>query len=284
MAGPQNLEQLISLCKAPDRHERLKSVTKDKIADLLSSAPDTRDEEEHEGQDRHEARLDSMEALMSEQLTEMKRLNDSVGTVALKINEVVTELKQVKSDYEGLRGEFGDLKKENTEMKEQMTKQGEIISRQQAFLERIDQKERSQNLIIVGVPEDDDEPDGDKVEQIIAKVNDGIGGQATVVTVKKMKRIGTRDDDKVRPLLVTVGSEDERNEIVKKARECTSMRGVRLKKDCHPSVRAEWKRLFDVKKAEETKAENAGKVVTVNLRKRNVTIDDRVIDTWKQPF
>ena len=106
-----DLDQLIAICKAPDRRERLKSVTKDKIADLLSSAPDTGQGEEKQEEDRHKAILDSMEALMLEQLTEMRRLNDSVGMFALKMNEVVTELKQVKAEHENLREEFGDLKK-----------------------------------------------------------------------------------------------------------------------------------------------------------------------------
>ena len=99
-----------------------------------------------------------------------------------------------------------------------------------------------------------------------------------------VKRIGIRTEGKARPLLVTVSTTDERNFIVEKARGTTNLgAGVRVKKDSHPAVRAEWKRLFDLKTAEEQKEVNIGKVVPLDHRKRQVTVDGRVIDPWK-PF
>jgi hypothetical protein len=47
---------------------------------------------------------------------------------------------------------------------------------------------------------------------------------------------------------------------------------VKVKKDGHPAVRAEWTRLFAVKAAEEAKAGNSGRVVELNWKKRQVTI------------
>lgn len=73
-----------------------------------------------------------------------------------------------------------------------------------------------------------------------------------------------------------------RNRIVNAARICDKpeMNGIRVKKDMHPSVRNEWKRLFEAKEAELRKPENAGKVVELDLKKRQITCDGLVIDSW----
>ncbi|ELT96752.1 hypothetical protein CAPTEDRAFT_192059 [Capitella teleta] len=167
--------------------------------------------------------------------------------------------------------EMESIRKENAELREQMNKQTEITKQQQSFLERVDQKERCKNQIITGVPEDD-HADRDKVVKIIEKLSTGENTQDA--HIKKVKRNGERGDGnsrKIRPLLVTVSTEEERNEMVQRARGSTELGdGVRVKEDSHPAVRAEWKRLFDLKEAEEVKVKNTGKVVTVDLRKRQI--------------
>ncbi len=46
-----------------------------------------------------------------------------------------------------------------------MEKQGEIIARQQRYLEAIDRKERETNLVITGVPDEDEALEGATSEQ-----------------------------------------------------------------------------------------------------------------------
>jgi hypothetical protein len=98
------------------------------------------------------------------------------------------------------------------------------------------QRVRAHNLIIVGIPENQEAGDG-KVQEILAKIK---GNDGTPPNVKKIKRIGTQEAGKTRAILITVDAEDERNEIAMKAKTTGGLGGVRLKKDCHPSIRAEW--------------------------------------------
>ncbi len=57
-----------------------------------------------------------------------------------------------------------------------------------------------------------------------------------------------------------------------------------MKKDVHPSVRKEWRRLPDVEAAEKAKPENVGCVIRLDTRERKVYKDDTVIDAWNAQF
>lgn len=50
----------------------------------------------------------------------------------------------------------------------------------------------------------------------------------------------------------------------------------------HPSVHAERKTLFESKKAEEEKPEHAGRRIALAIKKRQVTCDGQVIDSWSE--
>ena len=106
-----------------------------------------------------------------------------------------------------------------------------------------------------------------------------VGTEPTVI--KGVKRMGTKEDNKNRPILAQCTTTEERNRIVELARGSTSeqLNGIRLRKDMHPSVRAEWRRLFQVKENEEKRAENAGRRITIDIRKRQVLRGDQVIDS-----
>ena len=56
---------------------------------------------------------------------------------------------------------------------------------------------------------------------------------------------------------------------------------VFLKKDQHPDIRNEEKRLYEVYKVERNKPENADKEVIFNRRTRVVTVNDEEIDRFK---
>ena len=253
-----NLNQLISICKdTENRKERLKSVTKGDMADILAKSDDS-------------SQMLEWMKIMQEEMREIKKTNEVVVQVLGRIGTIEEEMSK--------------MKKETANLREQVDKQSEIIKQQQAFLERLDQKERACKLIILGVPENEGS-DQSRAKEIIDGVRGG-DSQENRPIVENVKRIGAPGPGKKRPLLVTMTSVEERNKTVEKGRENSHLltQGVRMKKDTHPAVRAEWKRLFDVKTAEEQKAENANRVVAVDLRKRQVTIDGQVIDTWKPVF
>ena len=69
--------------------------------------------------------------------------------------------------------------------------------------------------------------------------------------VTSMRRIGEAKDNKLRPILVSVSSGQQRNKIVDAARNNAALGNIRIKKDTSPAVRKEWGRLFKVKEEEE---------------------------------
>ncbi|MPC60093.1 hypothetical protein E2C01_054130 [Portunus trituberculatus] len=56
---------------------------------------------------------------------------------------------------------------------------------------------------------------------------------------------------------------------------------VFVKRDVHPSVRNEWKRLRDAEAAERAKPQNTGCVIKLDTRARKL-YRDVIIDSWRQ--
>ena len=247
-------EQLIEICKET-RRDRLKSVTKDTIADVLSKCDP-----------REDTGYKDMKVLITTMIDEMKEMR--------KTNErVVTALDKI----EKMEKEMDALKKNNTEIQEQLKQHAETIKHQQTFLERVDQKERACNLIILGVPEGAN--DDQEVEDTLTKLDPAVADE-----IKSVRRIGQQDPAKVRPLMVTVSKNEIRNNLVDTARGNQTLGRVKVKRDSHPAVRAEWKRLFDLVTSEEAKPGNVGRNIRVDIKKKQVLCDDLVIDSWKTNF
>ena len=59
---------------------------------------------------------------------------------------------------------------------------------------------------------------------------------------------------------------------------------IYVKKDTHPGVRKEWKRLYDAMAQEQRKPENAGANIQLDKKERVLRRDGRVIDKWKPSF
>ena len=63
--------------------------------------------------------------------------------------------------------------------------------------------------------------------------------------------------------------------------EESQFKKVFLKRDQHPEIRNEEKRLYEVFKAEKNKPENGDKAVLLNRRTRVVTVNGEEIDRFK---
>lgn len=59
---------------------------------------------------------------------------------------------------------------------------------------------------------------------------------------------------------------------------------IYIKRDVHPSVRMEWKRLRSSETTEKARPENAGCIIRLDTRERKLYRDDVVIDTWNPQF
>lgn len=232
------------------------------------------------------------------QRNQLKSVNkDELIESILSFQEDVA-LQTVTSKLDTLMNEMSDLKKtiatqdstvlkKITELKSQVDRQAEIIAKQQRYLEMIDRKERECNLVITGVPDEHESLDGatadnEKIMKIWEKVS-------VASEVREARRIGNTNNTPVgrprrRPILVTVANKYERDAVLDKAKTLKSSgdayNKIYIKKDVHPSIRAEWKRLRDAERTEKERPENAGCNIQLNTRERQLYKDGEVIDKW----
>ena len=99
--------------------------------------------------------------------------------------------------------------------------------------------------------------------------------------MKSVKCIG--NPEKRRPILVVVNSREERDAALDKAKRLKDMeiyKRIFVKRDTHPSVRAEWTRLHEVVRREKANPDNARCDITLDYRARKVYKDGSVIDQW----
>ena len=195
----------------------------------------------------------------------------------------ITRLTQSLTDYQdSTTKQIEESKKQLSNQAEGNAKQNEVIAKQQKYLEQIDRKERECSIVILGVPEDgtpldDANNDFDKVK----KIWDAAG---ITTEMKSLRRLGRPDTDKKRPILVVVPSRGDRDSTLEKAKELNKAgevyKYIYIKKDIHPSVREEWKRLHEVVKKENERSANEGCTITFNIRERKVYKDNVVIDQW----
>ena len=126
--------------------------------------------------------------------------------------------------------------------------------------------------------------DGDKV----GKVWEMIGGTTAIRSHRRLGRPNP-DTNRHRPILVVVETKADRDAILEKSRNLKE-RGapydkIYVKKDTHPSVRLEWRRLRTAEQTEKNRPENYGHVIRLDTRERKLYRDDIVIDSWNpQPF
>ena len=156
---------------------------------------------------------------------------------------------------------------------------------QQRYLERIDAKERAQNLIVIGLSElaiDGATSDSDKLQMVFDEVSPG---DAFDYTVRRLGEV--RADGSTRPILVTLPSENKRNEILQNAyvlARTDNFKNVKLKRDQHPAIRKEWWRLFAAEQSEKQKPENAGCNIVLDKKLRQITKDGVIIDRFVAHF
>ena len=83
---------------------------------------------------------------------------------------------------------------------------------------------------------------------------------------------------------MTLASKSERDIILEKSpvlkQRRTPYDKVYIKKDVHPAVRQEWKRLRDAAAAEKDRPENQGCNIRLVVKQRKLYRDDTVIDKW----
>ena len=91
---------------------------------------------------------------------------------------------------------------------------------------------------------------------------------------------------RARPILLTLADKRQRVIILHNASRLKNsgdnFSRIYIKRDVHPRVRKEWRRLRDVETAKKAKPENVGCVIRLDKRERKLY--NVVIDTWNAQF
>ena len=163
--------------------------------------------------------------------------------------------------------------------------QNKILTAQQKFMEELDRDKRANDLIVLSLPENE-EDDKEKLSNILRAIDINPDD----VQVNNMVRLGIRDENtptRNRPLKVTMENKMKRGEILKNAKKLKNLadgnplKKVFLKPDVHPEIRKEEKRLYEVFKAEKVNRDNAGIDVLYDRKKRVVTRNGEEIDRFR---
>ena len=195
------------------------------------------------------------------------------------IAHLTTEIVNLKTSLDNSQA---STRTQIDELRQQISKQNQVIVKQQQYLEQHDRKERECNLVILGVPDDNEALEGATTdEEKVKKVWEKAG---IVCDIKSTQRLGRSGGPRRRPVLAVVRSRAERDSALEKAKTLKSANEtynrIYIKKDVHPSVREEWKRLRDVFQREKDRPENQGCNIRFDAKERKVYKNNAVIDQW----
>lgn len=212
---------------------------------------------------------------------------DALQTVTTKLDMLVNQVADLKKTIESTNN---TVHEKISALQSQVDKQAYIIARQQRSLESIDRKDRECSLVITGVPDEHESLEGAKFDiEKIVKIWEKVSVSADV---RGARRLGNRNSNGTttdsrpwrRPILLTVTSKCEGDAILEEIKKLKTSgdtyNKIYIKKDVHPSIRAEWKRIRDAEKNEKELPENVGCNIYLNTRERQLYKDGEVIDKW----
>ena len=214
--------------------------------------------------------------------------------------DIMQEITQIRKDISEILELKATVKKMHTEINTAY----DIINNQMRYMEIIDSKERGTNLIITGVPEDNNTSLEMQVKEVITatgynknelKLNNGdddavlglfIGNEE--LSIKRLGQIRPEQGNtRSRAILVKLPSKSTRDDIAacgKGLKEHERYKRVFVKKDTHPAFRKEHgrirKRIYD----EKNNPVNVGKVIAYDKTQRVVLCDNIIIDRFRPIF
>ena len=239
-----------------------------------------------------QALLDANQAGQAPVHQELKACMDAV--VAPLLEELRALRTTLTAQLEESNKKIDNLEQRISKQDEIIEKQNEVLRNHQREMERADQKERETNLIVLGVPDTHESLDGaTSDDNKVAKVWSAAGVNVPIKSSRRLGRArspaaGGRGDAPARPccrpLLVTVASREQRDEVLQSGRQLKEAGPpydrIYIKKDVHPDVRKEWGRLRQAERRERERPENQGCNIRLNTRERILYKDDMAIDQW----
>lgn len=161
-------------------------------------------------------------------------------------------------------------------MQKQIDQQAGIIKQQQQFLEAVDKRERETKLVVLEVPDETEELEGATTDDgKLRNIWDKIGEDARIRGHRRLGRHDGNNTNRKRPILVDLESKDIRDAVLRKTSTLkeggAAYQRIYVKKDVHPSVRNEWKRLREAENLEKNRPENVGCVIRLDTRERKLS-------------
>jgi len=242
----------------------------------------------------------------------LNKQSEDIQTVKSDLKSIQEDIKKFQIFKQEVTEDIGCVKNNMTRVHTDVTKNTKFrtdsandfkylydsIQQQQLFLENLDYEKRKCNLILTGVSEDQELKEGettaitdnDKVPLILKTI-----GQAEIL-IESITRLGKTPTEpgnhtRNRPIKLTLQNPMDRNKILAASKTLNgfkdtnmSLSKIYIKKDTHPGIRREMKRLHDVVAAERRKPENRGRNVRYEWKDRVVKIDDHIIDTYQPTF
>ncbi len=208
------------------------------------------------------------------------------------LDKILSEITLIKTGQETINKaieEIPKLQKQVNELRDLVNGQSAVIDQQQRFIEQLDNTSRECNLVVTGVPEDSQflQSDGDqgKIQALAAELDIADIGSY------KVFRLGSKHKDRMRPLLLKLSSPELRNRFLtnrSKLKDQDATKKVFVKKDTHPAVRNEWRRLREREKTlqaeEQAKAPQDRHKIELDPKKRAILRDSEVVDSWKPSY
>ena len=199
--------------------------------------------------------------------------------------KILNELKETRADLNKYSQERAADKITIENQQKEINRLNSISYQHQRFLEQIDAQNRVCNVVIMAVPENDFDGENDekaKIKKLFLKI------ESQDTEIIDFKRLGEKKDRQIRPILLKTRSREARDKLLEKAKSLSSKddpyKSVYIKKDVHPLVRLEWKRLKDLEKSEKEKPENSGHTIVLDSKNRTLLRDGQIIDRWQPNF
>ena len=211
---------------------------------------------------------------------------------SLNITLTNTLLEQILDEMKKFNEERDSIKVKLNEVQESNALLLETVAQQQRFLEEIDNEKRAKNLIVLGVPEKDWNVNGtiaktneEKIALVLRSLQYDEGNVESVRRLGKLVEGAAR----ARPIKVVLPSFEERQTVLVQQATLETVHGgalknIKLKRDVHPAIRKEYGRLYEAERSEKAKAENQGKEVLFDTKKRVLLIDGEIVDRFKPSF
>ena len=169
----------------------------------------------------------------------------------------------------------------------------ETVAHQQKALEFLEGRNREKNLIVTGLKEsvgaNSVEQDRNKVDAMLATI--GCPGIAPAKVSRLGKRVAVDANNQnarpPRPIMISLDTAADTRSVLDKCKELASndeYKTVYVKRDSHPLVRKEWKRLRDLVKIEKEAPMNVGTEIKLDYRERAIKRDGVVIHRFVSPF